>query len=103
MTILNKGKVVVYVDYHNPCCDYGQYRNEYKSHEQLLKERSKIVTLYLVDKDKLKDCWGDDWNDSPSCANSGTPYDHDKYPEIIKIDIKLGESIFTDNSKGDPK
>ncbi len=84
-------KVVVYWETNNPCC--YESGDKYKSHEVLLKEKPKIITLWLVDEDKLKDCWGDDWNDAPACCNSGTPYTGGKYPEITKMEIKLGETI----------
>lgn len=74
---------------YNPCCIND---NKYKSHEILLKEKSKIATIYLIDKKDLDKVWGDDWNDAPSCCNSGTPYSGHGV-KVIKKDIFLGESF----------
>ena len=81
-------KVVIYIETYNPCC-YGN--NKYKSHEILLREKTKIATIYLIDEKDLDKVWGDDWNDAPACCNSGTPYN--KNCKIIKKDIFLGESF----------
>lgn len=80
-------KKVVYVERHNPCCGNGHPIGEYKSQEQLINDKDVIATVWLVDEDDTE-AWGDDWNDAPSCCNSGIPY-HGK--GLTSIDIRLGD------------
>ena len=72
----------------NPCCE-----NEYKSQEELLKEKAHFITLWVVDDDcDLNKVWGDDWDDRPACCNAGSPYE-DTCKGLRKIELKLGEKI----------
>lgn len=70
---------IVYVDQVNACCPwsdeapYGQL--PYKSQQQLIADKDVFARLYIVDDDDLSEIWGDDWNDAPSCSNSGSPYE----------------------------
>ena len=64
-----------------------------RSYEEILKDKIKIATLWLVDEDQdLSEIWGDDWNDAPHHCNAGSPYE-DKCKGLIKRDLFLGERI----------
>lgn len=90
-----KGKSLVYMQEFNSCCyqenDNGLAEKKCLSHEQLLDTKPIATILWFVDSDKIKNCWGDDWDDAPSCCNSGSPYTHrDDYPKITKIEMRYG-------------
>lgn len=86
-----KNKVIVYMVEHNACCENKNFP-ETLSQDQMIKLNSKIATLYLVDKSKLDKMTGDDWDDAPSCCNSGSPYDEEKLG-IEKIQVVLGKGL----------
>lgn len=84
---LIKGKRLVYVINDNPCCE-----KTHKSHEQLIKEKAVGVTLYFIDADvPIDEIGADDWDDAPSCCNSGPPYDSNK--GLVTIELRLGDVI----------
>jgi len=80
-------KKLLYFEPLNPCC----VGNEYKSQEQLIKEKATVGIAYLVDEITGKE-WGDDWNDAPKCCNAGPPY-KEKCIGLEIREIKLDESL----------
>lgn len=80
-------KKLIYLDYIDSCCK-GE---DYKSHETLLEKKAIVGIAYLVDEITGKE-WGDDWDDAPSCANSGPPYP-ERCTGLEIRELKLGESL----------
>lgn len=68
---------IVYVEEINACCPFDWEKGQklpHKSQEQLIADRDVFARIYVVDNEDLTEVWGDDWNDAPSCSNSGAPY-----------------------------
>lgn len=84
--------IPIYVEYFNPCCSNVNGNTNYRSHEEIIKLKLPIAKIFYIDKKNLDKVWGDDWNDAPSCCNSGLPYT-DKNYKIYEQTICLGEPV----------
>lgn len=95
-----EGKKLVYIETFNPCCDYNpDQERSYKSQDALLEDKAKVAILWFVDKDQPNsEIYGDDWDDAPSCCNSGSPYER-TCKGLVKIELHLGESLIAVGDK----
>ena len=88
-------KKVIWFESYNPCCD-----EKAKSQEELLKEKALVGEIWLIDEDtNLNEIWGDDWNDAPSCCNSGEPYKKG-LKGLQKVKVYLGKSLDIEKLRG---
>jgi len=86
--------VVVYFDHYCACCDVDDNDDDvYFTHEEILKQKKMFGKVYFAKESDVKagKVWGDDWNDRPSCCNSGSPYTSDI--EIRTINLCYGKEL----------